>query len=248
MFVLMMMIRSGTTHSNSSAAETNRAPLPLEAVIHQAPREATDAGRNVSDDASHHSAQVRSQGAASIKAEPPDPQEDRSEDDVCNVVRPVGEALDLGVTVALAQHDGVCQSRSARRDVDGRAAGEVEAAELEGPAVCIPRPVGNRVVDDRRPDEDKNKGRQHAAAVGDCADGKSWRDGGEHALVQAEQQVRDLGAADAGLAQDLHEAEVGQVTDEGAASVTKGKRITPEEPLETDDSYAHHGQPDESQC
>lgn len=73
------------------------------------------------------------------------------------------------------------------------------------------------------------------------------RDGGEHALVQAEKQIRDLGPTDTGLAEDLHETEVAEVADVGAASVREGQRVAPEEPLEADDSNGHHGQPDERQ-
>jgi hypothetical protein len=73
------------------------------------------------------------------------------------------------------------------------------------------------------------------------------RDGGEHALVEAEQKIRDLGTTNTGLAQDLHETEVAQVADESAARVRKGQGVAPEEPLEADDSYGHHGQPDQRQ-
>lgn len=51
---------------------------------------------------------------------------------------------------------------------------------------------------------------------------ENLRDGGEHALVQAEQDVGDLGATDRGLSEGLHEAEVGKVADEAAAGVREG--------------------------
>lgn len=69
------------------------------------------------------------------------------------------------------------------------------------------------------------------------------RNRGEHALVQTKEQVRDLGASHTGLTQDLHEAEVGQIANEGAAGVAEGQTIAPEEPLEPHDRYTHHGEP-----
>jgi hypothetical protein len=69
------------------------------------------------------------------------------------------------------------------------------------------------------------------------------RDGRKHALVEAKEQVRHLGAADAGLAQYLHQAKVGEVPDVGAARVGEGERVAPEEPLEADDGYRYQGQP-----
>lgn len=158
-----------------------------------------------------------------------------------DVVRAVGQAVDLVVAVALAQHDGVGECGGTRGNVDGGTAGEVEPTEFKGPAVGIPGPVGDGVVDDGSPDEDKDEGGQHTATVGDGADSEGGRNSGEHALVQTEEQVGYLGAADAGLAQHLHEAEVGEVTDEGAARVAEGQGVAPEEPLEADDGDAHHG-------
>lgn len=67
------------------------------------------------------------------------------------------------------------------------------------------------------------------------------RDSSEHALEQAEQQIRNLAASHAGLGQHIHETKVGQVTNERAASVTERQAITPEEPLESHNCYTHQG-------
>jgi hypothetical protein len=74
---------------------------------------------------------------------------------------------------------------------------------------------------------------------------RNLRDGSEHALVQAEENVRDAAATDGGLGEGFPEAEVGQVAKEGAAGVGEGQGVAPEEPLEGDDGGRHHGQPDE---
>ena len=75
--------------------------------------------------------------------------------------------------------------------------------------------------------------------------GKSLRDGCEHALVEAEQDVGDLAAANAGVTENLHETKVGEVTDEGAALMGEGERVTPEEPLKSDDRDRHERKQDQ---
>ena len=72
--------------------------------------------------------------------------------------------------------------------------------------------------------------------------GENARDGSEHALVDAEQDVGDLGATDAGLGQHVHQAKVGEVSDVGAAGVGEAEREAPEEPLEARDGYRHQRQ------
>jgi hypothetical protein len=151
------------------------------------------------------------------------------------------------VPSTLAQHDGVRQGGRARRDVHGGSSSKVEAAHLEHPALGVPGPASNRVVDDRRPDEHEDDTGQHAAALSDGADGQRHRDGGEHALVDGEQQVGDPGGADGRRGQDVAEADVLKVTDVLAGRVREGQRIAPEEPLEGDDGGGHDGEPDEGE-
>lgn len=89
-------------------------------------------------------------------------------------MRAVGETLGFGVAVSLAEHDAVGEGAGARGDVDGTAAGEVVGGEFEEPAVGVPGPVGDGVVDDGGPDEDEDDGGEHAAAISDGTDGESW--------------------------------------------------------------------------
>ena len=77
---------------------------------------------------------------------------------------------------------------------------------------------------------------------------RNLRDSSEHTLVNGEKQIRDLGAADGGLSQDVHEAEVGQVSHEGPSGVGEGEGVAPEEPLEGDDAGGHDRQPYQRQC
>lgn len=173
-------------------------------------------------------------------------------------MRAVWQAVCVAVALALAEHDAICQSCRTRGDVHGGATGEVEPAELVDPAGGVPGPAGDGVVDDRGPDEDEYDAREHAAAVGSGSDGyggageglladyretgreKHVRDGCEHSLVDSVQQIWDLWTAHTRLCEDIVEAEVREVAQEGARGVRERKGIAPEEPLERDHAYGHH--------
>lgn len=51
-------------------------------------------------------------------------------------------------------------------------ASKIQATEHERPAVSVPGPAGERVVDDGCPDKDENYGWEHAATVGSGTDGQ----------------------------------------------------------------------------
>jgi len=151
------------------------------------------------------------------------------------------------VTSALAQHDGVGQSSGPGRDVDRRSTSKVESAHLGNPARRVPCPACDGVVDHGRPDKHEDDTGQHTAALGDGAHGEGHSDGGEHALVDGEEQVGDLGGANGGGSEDVAEAEVLHVTQELAGGVREGEGVAPEEPLEGDDGGGHDGEPDQGQ-
>jgi hypothetical protein len=71
------------------------------------------------------------------------------------------------------------------------------------------------------------------------------RDGSEHCLVPCIQEIRKSSAANRGLSKYILEAEVVKSTNELAGVVGEGKRVTPEEPLERDNSGSHDRKPDE---
>lgn len=157
--------RDGNETSDGARAEADGAPLALQAVVEEHPGEATHGRGEVGDDAGHDGTQVGGEGRAAVEAEPADPEEDGAEDDVRDVVGAERQAVQLRVASALAQHERVGESSSARRDVDGGTTGEVQATQDEGPAIAVPGPVGDRVVDDGRPDEDEDNGGQDAGAI-----------------------------------------------------------------------------------
>lgn len=167
----------GDKTSNGTGAEADGAPLPLQPVIEQDPGQATDAGGNVGDDAGHDGTKVGGQGAAAVEAEPADPEEHSPQNDVGDVVGAVGQAIDLVVAVALAEHERVGEGGGAGADVHGGAARKVETAHLERPAVAVPGPVGDGVVDDGGPDEHEHQGGKHTAAISARANGESGTKG-----------------------------------------------------------------------
>lgn len=162
--------RNRNKAGNGAGAEANGAPFLLQTVIEQDPSNTTDGGSQVGDEAGHDGADVHAQGGTTVEAEPADPEEDGADDDVCDAVGAVGQAVVLVVAGALAEHDAVGEGAGAGGDVDGAASGEVVRGELEEPAVGVPGPVGDGVVDDGGPDEHEDDGGEHATTVGDGTD------------------------------------------------------------------------------
>ena len=148
------------------------------------------------------------------------------------------------MTSALAQHDGVGQSSRSRRDMHWGSSSEIKPSHLEHPSGRVPCPACDWVVDDGCPDEHEENGREHTTALRDSSNGKSNRDGCEHALVDGEEEIRDLGGAHGWCSEDVPEADVLQVSDVLAGGVGEGERVAPEEPLEGDDGGGHDGEPD----
>jgi hypothetical protein len=89
--------------------------------------------------------------------------------------------------------------------------------------------VRDRVVDDRRPKEGNDEDGEEASALGDTADGDDGSQGGEHGLVEAEEESGDLGRTDGGSVEDVHETEVLEVANVGVGT-GEGEGVAPEEP------------------
>jgi len=71
------------------------------------------------------------------------------------------------------------------------------------------------------------------------------RDSSKHALVDREEQIRNLMATNRRRRKDISESNVVEVSDELASGVGKGEREAPEEPLEGCYACGHHRQPDQ---
>ncbi|KAI6761597.1 hypothetical protein HG531_002150 [Fusarium graminearum] len=174
--------------SNDTGTEPNSGELPLEAVVQKTP--------------------------ASIEAKPPDPEEDGSSHDMSSIVWAVVELMG-SVTTALAQHHGVGQSSTSRSNVHRGTSGKVQATHLVGPAIRVPSPTCDGVVDDSGPHEDEDDAGEHPATLGDGSGSESYGQGREHALIHGKHHVREMRRAHRRTSQDIAEAKVGQVTDEG---------------------------------
>lgn len=62
------------------------------------------------------------------------------------------------------------------------------------------------------------------------------RDGGKHALVDGEEKIGHVGAANGRRSQHIAEPNVLQVAQKFAGGMAKGETITPEEPLRRQES------------
>ena len=125
--------------------------------------------------------------AARVEAEPAEPEDAGAGERHREVVR---ERPLLRVLEALADHQRADERRDAGREVDDRAAREVERAHLEEPALVGPDPVRDRHVDERRPREDEDDVRRELHALGERAGDERRRDDREHHLERHERQRR----------------------------------------------------------
>ncbi len=79
--------------SNDTGAKANSRPLSLETIITKAPGNSSNAGRQVSDHGCHDSTHVGCKSGTSVEAKPTDPEENRSDNDVCNIVGTIIQLL-----------------------------------------------------------------------------------------------------------------------------------------------------------
>lgn len=123
------------------------------------------------------------------------------------------------MATSLAQHHGISQGGASRGDMHRGTASEVKSTHLVRPSIGVPGPAGDGVIDDSGPHEDEDDAGEHSAALGDGAGRKGHGQGGEHALVDGEEHVRYMGRTDRRPGQDIAEAKVCQVTNEGPGRV-----------------------------
>lgn len=111
---------------------------------------------------------------------------------------------------------------------------KVQRRQLIKPAIRVPRPVRNRAVHDGGPAEGEDEGREDASALEAAACDEHDGAGAEKHLVEAEDDLGEEHGAGRGRGDDVLEAEVGEVADEGIARAGVGEGIPPEHPLEAD--------------
>ena len=110
---------------------------------------------------------------AGVEAEPAEPQQTGAEHDQREAVRAHRVLLEAD---ALADDQDHAERRGTRVDVDRRTTGEVDHAQLEGPAAGAPDPVGDREVDDRGPQGDEQRPGRELHAVREGAADQGGRD------------------------------------------------------------------------
>ena len=205
--------RNGHKTADGSGAETNNRPLALKAVVHQHPGKATRASSEVGNDAGLDSTEVRAESAAAVESEPAEPDQNGTEVDESGVVR--FAVVWLTNTLALAKHEGICQTCPAGSNVDGSTASIVKLRQVEKPSVRVPGPGGNWAVDDGSPAEGKDQTGQDATALKRTSDQDLDGDSAEEQLVKAEDDLGDVCVARRWRCRDIPETEVGHVADEG---------------------------------
>src|SRR6185369_16578227 len=80
------------------------------------------------------------------------------------------------------------QGRDTGGEVNDGAAGEVEGAQFEEPAVAHPDPVGDRIIDQGGPKQHEDAVGGELDALGQGARDQGHGDHGEHALVHGEDE------------------------------------------------------------
>lgn len=233
----------GDESGNGTRAETDDGPLALETPIPEHPGQSTDGSSQVGDDASLNGAQVGGEGATTVESEPSEPEHDRAENDVGGVVWLVCETLG-SVAAALAEVKRDGESGSSGRDVHRGSASKVKSTHDEGPAVGVPGPAGDRVVNEGRPEEGEDQDGAETCPLSNSAHCDDGSDGGEHALVDAEHDRGDASAADRRGVENTLETKVLQIADVLVGTIRESERISPEEPLERNNSENDHRDPE----
>lgn len=120
------------------------------------------------------------------------------------------------------------------------ATGIIERRKLEEPTIGVPGPAGNRTVDDSAPAEGEDKRRKDATTFKGTSNNDLDCTSSKEKLVETEDDFRQDGTARGWCSGNVSQTEVGQVADERARSAGEGERVTPEHPLERDNSTDHH--------
>ena len=104
---------NGNETCNGARAPTDSTPFAFKTVIDQNPGKSTDRCSKIGDDASHRGAKVTSESGTTVEAEPSEPEEDCSENDVSHVVGSVVELVS-SVSTAFPKHDRIGECSRAR--------------------------------------------------------------------------------------------------------------------------------------
>lgn len=140
---------------NGPGTPADHRPLPGESPIEENPGDGGEGGGQVGVPAGHGRPQVGPERRAPVKAQPAEPEEHGPQQDEGDVM---GTEIQHHAFLPTTEHHRIGQGRQAGTDLDGPAAGIVHDAISKPPAIDIPRPAGERAVDDGGPDEGKDHG------------------------------------------------------------------------------------------
>ncbi|ENN84882.1 hypothetical protein RHSP_42204 [Rhizobium freirei PRF 81] len=177
---------------------------------------------------------------AGIEAEPADPEHGGADHGQCHGMR--GHHV-LAEADALADEQGADDAGNTGIDVNDGAACEVEGAHLEQHAVGIPDHMGDREVDEGRPQRAEEHGCAEFDAFGKSADDQGRRNGGESHLEQHEDEFRNddaLGESRRrGRGRDAREEHLRRAAPIGAGAAAEGEGIAIDDPEEHHDRADH---------
>jgi hypothetical protein len=179
----------GDEARNAAGTPSDHRPLPRESEIKQTPRSSRNHSSQTTIPARHHSPQISPKRTPTIKPQPSKPQQHRPKRNKGHIMR---AKVKHHLFLAFAENHTVGQGRAAGGDLDGTAAGVVEDAVFEGPAIGVPDPAGDGAVDEGGPPEGEDHGGDEAAALGDGAHDDCGGDGAEHHLVSLVHYSHDL--------------------------------------------------------
>ena len=214
--------------SNSACCRPNCAGLAVELPAQEHPGHHCRRRRDEGDDEGVGRNAVRTERAACIKAKPAEPEQRRAQEHERDVVR---LHRVFAVASALSVEQRRHKSRSARVDVHDRSTGEVERAVLEQPAAVSPDPVGDRRIDDERPDRHEEQERAKLRPFREGARDERRRDDGERHLKDHEHQVWNRRGIRPWFLADILQTKVVKIADEPSARVRpEGQRIADDDP------------------
>jgi hypothetical protein len=114
------------------------------------------------------------------------------------------------------------------------ATGKVKRWEVVQPTIGVPRPTCYRTVDDSGPAESEDHRGKNAATLEATTDDQDHCANAEKHLIKAEDDLREECGSGRGGRNDIFQAKVGEITNEGICCSGICERVAPEHPLEAD--------------
>lgn len=157
------------------------------AVVEQDPGDTSNRGSQVGYNTGHGSAQVGREGRTTVEAEPTEPDEAGTDN---NVRHGVGAEVAV-VTGTTAEDKSIGKSSTTRRNVDRGTTSEIQTTHHKAPSGRVPCPAGDEIIDKGCPEENEDEGGEDAATLGSSTDGQGGSQASKHALEEHKDQIRN---------------------------------------------------------